>query len=71
MNNLRIFALALLLLASLLACGQRGPLYLPDESARPASPATAAPATDPLEETLEEEDDLQGGDLRDEQANDS
>ena len=71
MNNLRYFALALLLLTSLQACGQRGPLYLPDESNQPASPAAAVPAADPLEESLEMEDDLQDGDLQDEQANDA
>jgi predicted small lipoprotein YifL len=55
----------ILLLALMLAgCGQRGPLYLPDENAPVAAPASAPPPADALETELEEEDDLEDGNLQ-------
>jgi predicted small lipoprotein YifL len=71
---------AILLLAMLLsACGQRGPLYLPDENPRaPAATTSTAPADtqttpsasemDPLEAELEAEDDLKDGNPENEQT---
>jgi len=71
---------AILLLAMLLsACGQRGPLYLPDENPQvPAATSSSQPADtqttpsasepDPLEAELDSEDDLQDGDLENEQT---
>ena len=47
MSKLKVHLLCALLLASLAACGQRGPLYLPDGE------KSAAPAE--VEEELEEE----------------
>jgi predicted small lipoprotein YifL len=35
-----------LLLLSLAACGQRGPLYLPDDAPAPAAPAEEQPSQD-------------------------
>jgi predicted small lipoprotein YifL len=34
-------------LASLVACGQKGPLRLPDSAATTAAPAASAPASNP------------------------
>ncbi len=63
----RIIACTLALAFLLTACGQRGPLYLPDETAQPASVTPAPNPQDPLESELEEEDKLQDGNLEVEQ----
>jgi len=52
---------ALLLAMFVAACGQRGPLYLPDET---AAPAQTLPPQDALETELDEEDDLRDGNLQ-------
>jgi len=48
---MRVALAALVFLAALGGCGQKGPLYLPDKNAavvtRPAAPAAAPPATTP------------------------
>lgn len=53
--------LALLLAIVVTACGQRGPLYLPDET---AVPNQAPRSEDALEAELDEEDDLRDGNLQ-------
>jgi predicted small lipoprotein YifL len=50
MNKLRTLLLFTLVLAALAACGQRGPLYLPDSDSVPAK----------VEPPTEEEDDDDG-----------
>lgn len=63
----RIIACTLALAFLLTACGQRGPLYLPDETAQPAAVTPAPNPQDRLESELEEEDKLQDGNLEVEQ----
>ena len=53
--------LALKLAIFVTACGQRGPLYLPDET---SAPNQAPHAEDALEAELDEEDDLRDGNLQ-------
>jgi predicted small lipoprotein YifL len=64
--NIRNAGMVLLLTALLAGCGQRGPLYLPDEAPPGANTGQVASDVDPLEEELEEEDELEGGNLEDE-----
>jgi len=40
------------------ACGQKGPLYLPDDAARDSSPAAPIPGPDTSDEGLEALDDV-------------
>nr|WP_324256919.1 lipoprotein [Cellvibrio fontiphilus] len=40
-------ALLLFLAASLVACGQKGPLYLPQQQTKPQPPVESAPAVAP------------------------
>jgi len=42
---------------SLAACGQRGPLYLPETEDQPVRAETQSAAEDPVEEITEEEDE--------------
>lgn len=61
------FATITLLFAIVLAgCGQRGPLYLPDEPPPASSANQASGPGDTLEQELEEDDDLEEGNLEDE-----
>ncbi len=85
MTIFRIFLLISVLTFMLAACGQRGPLYLPDESASvavpvqvsqpPAVPPAAPPAMptrvppDPLDSGFEEETNQEDNPSEDEQAN--
>jgi len=68
--SIRFAAIALLFSILLAGCGQRGPLYLPDEPPPASSTGQASGPVDPLEEELEEEDDLEGGNLQDEDMDD-
>ena len=52
---LNIFLASCLLLATTVACGQRGPLYLPDKKAE--SPSQQKPATDEPEPSGEDSND--------------
>jgi predicted small lipoprotein YifL len=63
----RITACALTLAFLLAACGQRGPLYLPDETAQPPVAAAASLPEDTLDAELDEEKKLQDGNLEVEQ----
>ncbi|MDQ7729444.1 lipoprotein [Halomonas sp. SpR8] len=47
MKTLAIIALAALLLTAVTACGQKGPLYLPDDA--PASEQSGQPSDQPSE----------------------
>ncbi|MDZ4730186.1 MAG: lipoprotein [Xanthomonadales bacterium] len=67
MTSYRIFACTFVLAALLTACGQRGPLYLPDESATPAVTSPAANAPDTMEAALDKEDNLPDGNSENEQ----
>lgn len=51
------FALVLALLLLLAACGQKGPLFLPDDEAAAVPAAETAPASDDVDE---DEDDGHG-----------
>jgi len=67
MTIYRIIACAFVLAFLLTACGQRGPLYLPDESATPAVTSPAANAPDTMETALGEKDNLPDGNSENEQ----
>jgi len=56
--------LSLLMSPLLAGCGQRGPLYLPDEPPPASAPAAASSPQDTLEKELDEEDDLDNGNLK-------
>jgi len=70
LSSIRLAAIALLFSILLAGCGQRGPLYLPDEPPPASSTSQASSPVDPLEEDVEEEDDLEGGNLQDEDMDD-
>lgn len=55
---LSALALAFLIALALAACGQRGPLFLPDDdkAAQPASEPTSEPASQADEDELEDDD---------------
>jgi predicted small lipoprotein YifL len=63
-SRLPIVPLTLLMSLLLAGCGQRGPLYLPDKDSPAVAPAEAAPPADALEKELDEEDDLDNGNLK-------
>jgi predicted small lipoprotein YifL len=53
-SPLKVFGLLAACLCVCIACGQRGPLYLPDD--QPASPAPRPQAENPGAEESEDED---------------
>lgn len=67
MTSYRIFACTFVLVFLLSACGQRGPLYLPNESATPAVTSPAVNSPDRLEAELDEQDSLQNSNSENEQ----
>jgi predicted small lipoprotein YifL len=45
----------------LAACGQRGPLFLPDQNDPPGTTGEGAPTNEPAEEDKEEKEDAESG----------
>lgn len=78
LTHYRFLVLIAVLGSVLASCGQRGPLYLPDESAPPAVPAQASQPTeaqaparpDPLDTGLDDENPGDEEDPEDEPADD-
>jgi len=57
--KLRHILCAGMLLALIAACGQKGPLYLPDKNGKKPVPAVPAPAQPPEKIDPEQKDDSQ------------
>ncbi len=67
MTICRIITCTLLLAFLLTACGQTGPLFLPDESAQPTAASPAPEPQDPQESETGKQEKLQDGNPETEQ----